>query len=806
MADETVMRKFLIEIGYKLDTASQNAATNAVNNITDALKRLAAAAAAAYGVKAILDFNRNLNDAAIAARRLGTEARSLDAFAKSGETAGASIGEMLASVKTLNDFVKSHTPEVVKNYFERWAKGSGITKNAVTGDLQDIQGHAIKTEEAITTLFEGLRKKAEEEWPLEQRIPKIKAWLELHGYTWNQYLTIIDRGRQQLEHELNQIDALYGRNYVSAIKHARIFEEEYTKTLRHLTDIYQQTLAEINLSGYLEQLNTYLIQHSDEVNKNIEWFANKVREKFPEVKNTVAGIATAANDVSQAIGGWGNAITIAMGIMYPKLTALYLMLRLISEYGKGFDQIKKGFEEQRDITKHEWSEIPHEAAPGTSFEEVFGKYRGRKRTTGEPEGPPVPNDTKTATNENTKATDRNTNALDRFVDWLRWRFDPARDQNMINEQRAKLGIGGSGAGGGATPGGPGGGSSGRGEMAIGGAGTESEKAFAKSIYDKAKAMGIPDTQAQLAALQAAHESAYGTSDLAKRANNLFGIKGEGDQGKSGEYAAFSSTDASLRRWWEILQKNWPGAATAKDVRSAVMGLRFGQQGGYAEDPRYMQGIETAMGRVGSVIGEFGGKATGSASVAGNVNLQGVRSSLLGDVNAAIDEYFKMTGKHAQITSGYRTFEQQSEIYQRSGGGTKFAAARPGTSHHETGSAIDIDPASADAMERLGILGRHGLHRPYAPRDRPHIEQIAAMINLENRRNQKYVTPPLGHNWTTINNATKQNTTNIDVGGLQTHVHLGEAQSHSIGLLNDVVQRSHAKFATKIRQMGTVIGT
>lgn len=52
---------------------------------------------------------------------------------------------------------------------------------------------------------------------------------------------------------------------------------------------------------------------------------------------------------------------------------------------------------------------------------------------------------------------------------------------------------------------------------------------------------------------------------------------------------------------------------------------------------------------------------------------------------------KATGAKANIISGRRTTLEQAEIYARSGGGTLFAAARPGHSQHELGRAVDMAP-------------------------------------------------------------------------------------------------------------------
>jgi hypothetical protein len=55
-----------------------------------------------------------------------------------------------------------------------------------------------------------------------------------------------------------------------------------------------------------------------------------------------------------------------------------------------------------------------------------------------------------------------------------------------------------------------------------------------------------------------------------------------------------------------------------------------------------------------------------------------------------------------------------------GGRKGKPVAPPGTSKHETGNAVDINQADADAMARMGILEKYGLNRPVA-NDPVHIE-------------------------------------------------------------------------------------
>ena len=177
-----------------------------------------------------------------------------------------------------------------------------------------------------------------------------------------------------------------------------------------------------------------------------------------------------------------------------------------------------------------------------------------------------------------------------------------------------------------------GGSSGGGGVSSGGSGlsSASETAFAKDVYNKAIAAGIPETQAQMAAMQATLESQHGTSDLARRgSNNYFGIKGKGDAGTSGAYAAYSSPEAGLKAWWSLVQRKWPGAASAKTVQEGIEAEHHGQRGGYSETPNYGERIAQTERRTkgfnsGEPTGELSqvGQAERPSHIGGMIDVEG----------------------------------------------------------------------------------------------------------------------------------------------------------------------------------------
>lgn len=128
-----------------------------------------------------------------------------------------------------------------------------------------------------------------------------------------------------------------------------------------------------------------------------------------------------------------------------------------------------------------------------------------------------------------------------------------------------------------------------------------QREFYGRVYSDARASGLSDAQARLAASQASLETGYGKSSVG---NNYFGVKagkswngpsvnaGTWEDGPSGAYntrANFRSYDnpfGSLLDWSSQLNRNWPSSAMADTFDDAVTGLGNGVYGRYASDRNY----------------------------------------------------------------------------------------------------------------------------------------------------------------------------------------------------------------------------
>lgn len=109
-----------------------------------------------------------------------------------------------------------------------------------------------------------------------------------------------------------------------------------------------------------------------------------------------------------------------------------------------------------------------------------------------------------------------------------------------------------------------------------------------------------------------------------------------------------------------------------------------------------------------------------------VNVKNLHPNFQKLIYGAAEEYGQKTGKSITVTSGYRSYEHQQQLFKKYGPGR---AARPGRSLHEFGLAIDANSADLNAMEKLGILKKYGLTRPVGG-EPWHVEPAGIQLDVQ----------------------------------------------------------------------------
>lgn len=141
----------------------------------------------------------------------------------------------------------------------------------------------------------------------------------------------------------------------------------------------------------------------------------------------------------------------------------------------------------------------------------------------------------------------------------------------------------------------------------------------------------------------------------------------------------------------------------------------------SEDKAYTDGASgskpvaktIASGSVGSLTAASGDLASGAGAMqflklADNANVNNLHPSVKRLFLGMVEEYGQKTGKSVQVNRGFSSSEEQAALFKKFGPGR---AARPGTSLHEFGLALDVQSADLEEMEKLGLLRKYGFTRP-----------------------------------------------------------------------------------------------
>ena len=111
-------------------------------------------------------------------------------------------------------------------------------------------------------------------------------------------------------------------------------------------------------------------------------------------------------------------------------------------------------------------------------------------------------------------------------------------------------------------------------------------------------------------------------------------------------------------------------------------------------------------------------------LASGVTLNGLNPAMHKNLMGMIEEYGNKTGKATTINSGFRSRADQEAAYKKD----PSKAAKPGTSLHEFGLAVDINSATLNEMDKLGLMRKYGFTRPVA--NEPwHTEPIGIQFDL-----------------------------------------------------------------------------
>lgn len=109
-----------------------------------------------------------------------------------------------------------------------------------------------------------------------------------------------------------------------------------------------------------------------------------------------------------------------------------------------------------------------------------------------------------------------------------------------------------------------------------------------------------------------------------------------------------------------------------------------------------------------------------------VNIANMNPEMVSKLRGMVQEYGEATGKSVLINDGHRSRADQERIYRAKNG---KGVAKPGSSLHEFGLAVDINQSILDEMEELGLMRKYGFTRPVG-QEPWHMEPAGIQGNIQ----------------------------------------------------------------------------
>lgn len=147
MSDSSVIREFLVRLGFKVDQGSQKKFDDAVKGSTISVTKLAAAVAAASLAvgKMVASVSKDFDDLYFSAKKAGSSAESMQALGQAAESFGVSAGQAKASAHSL--FMMLQKNPGTEGIF----KSLGI-------QTRDAKGQLVDTEKLMMGFFAKAKK------------------------------------------------------------------------------------------------------------------------------------------------------------------------------------------------------------------------------------------------------------------------------------------------------------------------------------------------------------------------------------------------------------------------------------------------------------------------------------------------------------------------------------------------------------------------------------------------------------------------------------------------------------------------
>ncbi|MFJ4349469.1 phage tail tip lysozyme [Pseudomonas sp. NPDC089428] len=295
MADQDVMKEFLVSLGFKVDKQGMKSFTDGVDGATKVVKNLVtaitgASLAVAAGVSA---FASNLEGLYFASQRIGAAATSIKSAEYAARDLGASASEARGSLESMARFLRENPGG------ESFLKGIGVQTRDANGELRD-------TADLMVSLGNRLRS-----MPWYQ----AKQYAGILGIDDNTLRAIVsgEFGRKLEENRKR----LAGSGLDKATKDAHAFME----ALRGLLIQFESFTVRLQAS-LMQKLGPELQRFSDWFEKNSPMIADRLADIVAKLLDLAEKAGPYLKqiwqffvDLDAATDGWSTRLLILIGLL-----------------------------------------------------------------------------------------------------------------------------------------------------------------------------------------------------------------------------------------------------------------------------------------------------------------------------------------------------------------------------------------------------------------------------------------------------------------------------------------------------------
>ena len=154
----------------------------------------------------------------------------------------------------------------------------------------------------------------------------------------------------------------------------------------------------------------------------------------------------------------------------------------------------------------------------------------------------------------------------------------------------------------------------------------------------------------------------------------------------------------------------PASAAKSSVASAAISSTSGSDSGAASPST--AAVSSSPASSAPPSGDMESQKGKLYKTNGDVDVSGVNGGVAKNFLGMAQDYKDATGKTISVNSAFRDNDKQKELYDENvKNGSPKKVAKPGTSLHNYGFALDVNSSDGNALDQKGLLDKWGFSRP-----------------------------------------------------------------------------------------------